>query len=75
MEPIDTRITAAQLMVLRGEPHSGEAISKLLGVDGMPPNLAVRAKREIAEFVASGDATVAAQLIHSAGVRRARSNA
>ncbi len=72
MEPIDERITAAQLMVLRTEPNAPVAIATLLGVPAMPQHLAVRAEREIADFVQSGDATVAAQLIHAAAVRRSR---
>ena len=72
MEPIDERITAPRLMMLRSEPGADVAIAKILGVSAMSVKLAERAKREIAEFVATGDATLAAQLIHSAGVRRPR---
>jgi len=73
MEPIDERITAARLMVLRNEPNAPVAIATLLGVPAMPPNLAERANGDIAKFVANGDATLAAQLIHAAEVRRSRS--
>lgn len=75
MEPIDRRITAARLMVLRTEPNAREAIAALLGVPSMTPALAMRAARDIAAFVESGDATVAAQLIHSAGVTRSQGEA
>lgn len=60
-------------MALRSEPRGAEAIARLLGVPSMAANLAVRAQREIAEFVETGDATAAAQLIHAAMVRRGRS--
>lgn len=73
MEPIDERITAAQLMAMRDEPGACAAIGQLLGVDALPANLATRVEREIAEFVASGDAIRGSQLIHAAGVRRGRS--
>ena len=72
MEPIDERITAAQLMALRGEPDAAGKISHLLGVDLMPPLLAVRTCRDVAEFVLTGDAVLAAQLIHAAIVRTKR---
>ncbi len=72
MEPIDERITAAQLMALRRERGAPQAIAKLLGVAAMPPHLGRRTEKEIAEFVETGDATLAAQLIHGAAVRRTR---
>lgn len=74
MEPIDERVTAARLMVLRSEPNAAAAIAATLGVPAMPRSLAERATGEINEFVTTGDATLAAQLIHAAEVRRSRSD-
>lgn len=73
MDPIDERITAAQLMALRKEPNAQQTIAELLCVGQMAPKLALNAQREIAEFVETGDATRASQMIHAAMVRRSRS--
>lgn len=70
-EAID-RITAAHLMALRSEIDGAERIAHLLRVPEMTPKLAARTLVEILEFVGSGDAVAAAQLIHSATVRRRR---
>ena len=56
-------------MALRLEPDADAAIASVLGVVRMDPVATVRTLDEIAQFVASGDATLAAQLIHAAGVR------
>lgn len=72
MEPIDRRTTAARLVSLRGEPNAGRLIAELLGVSRMAALDAVRTAEEIDRFIESGDATQAAQLIHSASVRAAR---
>jgi hypothetical protein len=72
MEPIDERITAAQLMALRSDPHGARKICDLLGVDLMAARLAERTRLDIAEFVVTGDAVLAAQLIHAAIVRTKR---
>ena len=69
MEPVDERITAAHLMAMRLDAGATDAIARLLSINQMPPNLAARTKREIGEFVVSGDATLASQLIHAAMVR------
>lgn len=65
MEPIDERITAAQLMALRSEPNAAFEICALLGVDAMPVLLADRSRNDIDEFIRTGDATRASQLIHT----------
>ena len=70
MEPVDKRITAAQLMALRREPNGTDAIARLLGLEAMPPRLALRTAAEIQEFVVTGDAVLAAQLIHASMVRQ-----
>ena len=57
-------------MSLRDEPNAARAIADVLGVSAMPTGEAVRTKEEIAEFLASGDATRAAQLIHMATLRK-----
>ena len=72
MEPIDERITAAQLLSLRGGANPAESIATLLGVEAMPPRLAARTLVDIGTFVATGDAIAASQLIHAAIVRRRR---
>ena len=66
------RITAAHLMTMRAEPDGARAIASLLGVTEMPAALGLRTKTGIAEFLATGDATVASQLIHAALVRQRR---
>ena len=71
-EPLNRRITAAQLMAMKHEPTAAAQIAALLGVDRMPPNLATKTVQGIAEFLAQGDATAAAQLIHASLVRRRR---
>jgi hypothetical protein len=73
MDPVDDRITAAQLMALRDDATAHQKIADVLGVRNMAPNLAARSLRDIAEFVETGDATLAAQLIHAAIVRQSRS--
>ncbi len=70
MEPIDRRVTAAGLLALRDEPDAAGAIGRALQVAAMPTDLARRTSEEIQQFLASGDATLAAQLVHSAIVRR-----
>lgn len=75
MEPIDRRITAAQLMALRAGANPTRAIAELFSVKEMPLVLAKRTLHEIEMFVASGDATSAAQLIHAAIVRRRKAPA
>jgi hypothetical protein len=75
MEPIDKRITAAQLMTLRGEPNAAAKITALLLVNEMPPTLGKRTRTEIEKFLIVGDAVMAAQLIHAAIVRRQRASA
>ena len=72
MEPIDERITAAQLMALRAEPNPAREICALLGIDAMPARLADRTRSDVDRFVGTGDATLAAQLIHAAMVRQRR---
>jgi hypothetical protein len=72
MEPIDRRITAAQLMALRGDADATRQICGLLGVEFMAPVLADRTRLEIDQFIASGDAVLASQLIHAASVRSRR---
>ncbi len=70
VNPIDQRITAARLLALRDEPRAAEVIADLLEVSKMPAPLSIRAITEIDEFVRSGNATMAAQLIHADIVRR-----
>lgn len=72
MEPIDERITAAQLMALRADPNAAREICTLLGVDVMPALLAERTRGDVDRFIVTGDATLAAQLIHAAMVRQQR---
>ena len=72
MEPIDTRITAAQLMAMRADPNAAREIGTLLGIDAMPTLLGARTRNDIDRFIETGDATLAAQLIHAAMVRRRR---
>jgi hypothetical protein len=69
VEPIDRRITAATLLSLREQPNAGDEIAALLGVRTMSEGDALRTLQAIATFLRSGDATIAAQLIHAAGVR------
>jgi hypothetical protein len=73
MEPIDRRITAPQLLAMRASENAAQKIAELLGVDGMATRLAAHTIAEIEEFVATGDATAAAQLVHAAMVRQQRS--
>ena len=72
MEPVDKRITAAQLMALRAEKNAGQLIAALLGVNRMHGTLATRTIEEIESFIENGDAVLAAQLIHATMVRRSR---
>ena len=71
-EPVDQRVTAAQLVDLRARPDGPEKIAELLQVERMPPTLQQKCRDEIERFVASGDATQASQLIHASIVRRRR---
>jgi hypothetical protein len=73
MEPIDRRITAAQLLAMRAGENAAQKIAALLGVDAMAQRLACHTLAEIEDFVATGDATAAAQLVHAALVRQQRS--
>lgn len=61
-------------MTLRAGPNPGEAIAELLGVAEMPELLAARTQDSIAEFLVTGDAIAASQLIHAAIVRRNRAH-
>ncbi|MES2693028.1 MAG: hypothetical protein V4773_06110 [Verrucomicrobiota bacterium] len=70
MEPIDKRLTAARLMALLDEPDPQEAIRHVLGLAEIPAPLAKQADAEIAAFIASRDATLAAQLIHACALQR-----
>lgn len=72
MESADTRITAARLLTLRNEATALPDIAALLGVPAMPATLAAKTTREIEAFLATGDATAAAQLVHAALVRQKR---
>jgi len=69
MEPIDRRITAVTLLMLRDKPHPEQALEALLRVREMAVPDSERTKQEIENFVASGSATAASQLIHAAQVR------
>ena len=75
MDPNEGRINAAQLAALRSDADPANAIASLLGVDEMPPEMALRTRREIAQYIDSGDGVAAAQLIHVAIVRRSRKRA
>ena len=70
MEPIDLRITAAQLLTLRDQSDAARSIAALLEVNQMDQMDALQTTQAIQTFLASGDATAAAQLIHDATVRR-----
>lgn len=72
MDSNEGRINAAQLAALRTDFDPANAIASLLRVDEMPPEMAIRTRREIAQYIESGDGVVAAQLIHVAIVRRSR---
>lgn len=69
MEPIDRRVTAAQLMAMRASPNAASEIAGLLRVAEMPARLAARTGDDILQFILTGDAVLAAQLIHAAMVR------
>jgi hypothetical protein len=72
VEERNERITAAKLCAMRSEPDSLAAIAALLRVQAMASNLAAKTVAEIEEFLITGDATAAAQLVHAAMVRQKR---
>lgn len=71
-QPVDQRITAAQLVALKDRPDALEKIAELLQVERMPANLKAKSLAEIEQFVFTGNATQASQLIHAALVRQRR---
>ena len=55
---------------MRDQPDPVRAIGLLLEVNQMDPIEALQTKHEIENFVESGNATFASQLIHTASLRR-----